>query len=184
MLRDCSDENNCMKSGMTTTEFEAVSSYIDGGKVKKLACEDLFCGCGGVMVQKANGKPSMSICATAIIAVAYIVMVLLPTGCMSLEFDSPGDKQDVPLSDRWYVACVNGGWWWSDDPSVICKIKGQDSVGGPVKDNGYRCIDIESNFLSMFVSFITVGIVVPIYVECYEEKLWPRPSDKKPIIDL
>ena len=32
MLRDCSDENNCMKSGMTTTEFEAVSSYVEDDK--------------------------------------------------------------------------------------------------------------------------------------------------------
>ena len=32
MLRDCSDENNCMKSGMTTTDLQAVSSYVEDDK--------------------------------------------------------------------------------------------------------------------------------------------------------
>ena len=114
----------------------------------------------------------------------FVVTACLLTGCLSLEFDSSGDKQPKPISGRWYVACVYGGWWWTDDPSKVCKINGQDAVGGPVKDNGYRYIDVESNFLSLFASFITVGIAVPVYVECYEEKPRPRPSGHKPIVDL
>ena len=113
-----------------------------------------------------------------------VILVSLLAGCFSLNFDSPGDKQEKPLSDRWYVACVYGGCWWTDDPSEVCKIKGQDIMGGAVKDNGFRRINVESNFLSLFASFITVGIAVPVYVECYEEKPRPRKQVDRPIIDL
>ena len=115
-----------------------------------------------------------------------VIMILAGslTGCFSLNFDSPGDKQTKPLSDCWYVACVYGGCWWTDDPSEVCKIKGQDIKGGTVRDNGFRRINVESNFLSLFASFITLGIAVPVYVECYEEKPRPRKQEGQPIIDL
>ena len=132
------------------------------------------------IIQSAK-KSSFTLVAKTMV---FVVTACLLTGCLSLEFDSPGDKQAKPLSERWSVACISGGWWWTDDPSKVCKINGQDDVGGPVKDNGYRYIDVESNFLSLFASFITVGIAVPVYVECYEEKPRPRPSVDKPIVDL
>ena len=135
----------------------------------------------GNRVISSSKKLDFITVARTIVCVAMSVVFI---GCLSLEFDSPGDKQPKPLSERWYVACVYGGWWWTDDPSKVCKLNGQDDVGGPVKDNGYRCIDVESNFLSLFASFITVGIAVPVYVECYEEKPRPRPSGDKPIVDL
>ena len=113
-----------------------------------------------------------------------MILVTSLSGCFSLNFDSPGDKQEKPLSDRWYVACVYGGCWWTDDPAEVCKIQGQDGIGGVVKDNGFRRINVESNFLSLFASFITFGIAVPVYVECYEEKLRPRRQEVQPIIDL
>lgn len=113
-----------------------------------------------------------------------MILVTSLSGCFSLNFDSPGDKQEKPLSDRWYVACVYGGCWWTDDPTEVCKIKGQDIIGGVVKDNGFRRINVESNFLSLFASFITLGIAVPVYVECYEGKPRPRRQECQPIIDL
>ena len=113
-----------------------------------------------------------------------MILVTSLSGCFSLNFDSPGDKQEKPLSDRWYVACVYGGCWWTDDPTEVCKIKGQDIIGGVVKDNGFRRINVESNFLSLFASFITLGIAVPVYVECYEGKPCPRRQECQPIIDL
>ena len=112
------------------------------------------------------------------------ILASMLVGCFSLNFDSPGDKQEKPLSDRWYVACVYGGWWWTDAPSEVCKIKGQDIIGGAVKDNGFRRINVESNFLSLFASFITLGMAVPVYVECYEEKPRLRRQGEQPIIDL
>ena len=121
---------------------------------------------------------------TLVRCVFIMILVTSLLGCVSLNFDSSGDKQEKPLSDRWYVACVYGGCWWTDDPSEVCKIKGQDIIGGAVKDNGFRRINVESNFLSLFASFITLGIAVPVYVECYEEKPCPRRQECQPIIDL
>lgn len=96
-------------------------------------------------------------------------------GCISIELNSPGDKVNDPLYNDYCWACLwcNRWWFWSDDPSSVCRIRDADSINVNneyVYRPGYREALISYSWWTVFPSFGTLGLVVPFKVTVYKTK--------------
>lgn len=102
-------------------------------------------------------------------------LLLLASGCISMEFASPGRKVNDPLYDGYCWACLwfNCWWWWSDDPSEVCKISDRHTTkasDGYVYRPGYREIKISHSWWTVFPAFATIGAITPLKVIVHETK--------------
>ena len=86
-------------------------------------------------------------------------------GCLSVKLDSHGDKVSKPISSNWHCACIWGGFWWCQDPEAVCKIG--KKAGNP----GFRRVEVSSGPVSILASVVSLGFIVPVYVEGYEMRL-------------
>ena len=104
----------------------------------------------------------------------FVVAVAIG-GCISIELSSPGDKVNEPIYSGYCCACLwcNCWWFWSDNPSAVCKIRDADSIN--VNDEyvyrpGYREVLISYSWWTVFPAFGTLGLVTPFKVTAYKTK--------------
>lgn len=88
-------------------------------------------------------------------------------GCCSVRLDSHGDKVAKPIVSEWFCCTVWGGLWWGESPEERCRIVQPDSEGR-VSTHGFRRVEITGNWWSVPVSGLTLGVCVPVHVECFE----------------
>lgn len=119
--------------------------------------------------------------------IPLLVSLFLLAGCLDMEFTSPGRKVNEPLYDEYCWACLwcNCWWWWSDNPSKVCKIPDGHAVksqNGFVYRPGYREIKISHSWWTVFLTFGTLGAFTPMKVTCYETKdARPSESDEEAV---
>ncbi len=107
-----------------------------------------------------------------VLPIVALVMLVL-SGCLSMEFESKGTKVNEPLYDEYCWACLWFDFWWGDNPSDVCKISDKDSVKvGDVCTYrpGYRELKISSGGWTVFPAFATFGAFTPMKVTCYKSK--------------
>ena len=107
--------------------------------------------------------------------VAWLLAAVALEGCISIELNSPGDKVNEPIYNDYCWACLwcNRWWFWSDDPSSVCRIHDADSVNVNneyVYRPGYREALISYSWWTIFPSFGTLGLVAPFKVTVYKTK--------------
>lgn len=120
-------------------------------------------------------KNEMKKCIRVIVA---CVAVATFDGCLSIKLDSHGDKASKPISSNWHCACIWGGFWWCQDPESVCKIG--KKTGNP----GFRRVEVSSGPISLMASVMSLGLIVPVYVEGYEMKLMEEKNTPETAIDL
>ena len=103
-------------------------------------------------------------------------------GCISIELNSPGDKVNEPLYNGYCWACLwcNRWWFWSDDPSSVCRIRDADSINVNneyVYRPGCREALISYSWWTVFPAFGTLGLFSPFKVTVYKTK-----DDAAPVV--
>ena len=97
---------------------------------------------------------------------AVALLLLLTAGCWSVRIDSPGDKVAKPLVDEWFCMTVWGGYWWGTSPEERC-----DAVWaadeGKVPTDGYRRVAVSGGWWSVPAGVLSLGMAVPVHVECH-----------------
>ena len=99
-------------------------------------------------------------------------------GCLSVKLDSHGDKVSKPISSNWHCACIWGGFWWCQDPEAVCKIG--KKTGNP----GFRRVEMSSGPISLLASVLSLGFIVPVYVEGYEMRLIGEKNTPETAVEL
>ena len=104
-----------------------------------------------------------------------LVIAVVWDGCLSIELISPGDKVNEPIYNDYCWACLwcNRWWFWSDNPSSVCRIRDADSINVNneyVYRPGYREALISYSWWTVFPAFGTLGLVTPFKVRVYKTK--------------
>ena len=100
-------------------------------------------------------------------ATAALSLALLgQAGCYSIKLDSHGDKVSRPVASEWFCHTVWGGAWWGESPEQCCRLA--PSPDWKVNTHGFRRVEITGCWWSVPVSVLTLGVCVPVHVECYE----------------
>jgi len=107
-----------------------------------------------------------------------LIVLLMTCGCLSVRLDSHGDKESRPIGNNWHCACLWGGFWWCQDPEDVC------SVTKKPGDPGFRRVEVSMGPVAVLVSALSLGIVTPVHVECYEEKIGTPKNTEKTAIRL
>jgi len=107
-----------------------------------------------------------------------LVAVLMLSGCLSVRLDSHGDKESRPIGNNWHCACLWGGFWWCQDPENVCYVTKKPG------DPGFRRVEVSMGPAAVLVSVMTLGVVTPVHVECYEAKCSAPKNTEQTAISL
>lgn len=111
------------------------------------------------------------------------VALLATAGCWSVRVDSPGDKAVKPVVDEWFCTSVWGGFWWGTSPEERCDGAWR-AVDGRVPTDGYRRVVVAGGWWSVPAGVLSLGLAVPVHVQCLAAipDVPPRPDE--PPLDL
>lgn len=99
-------------------------------------------------------------------------------GCLSVKLDSHGSKELRPIGRNWHCACLWGGFWWCQDPEKVCQVTKKPG------DPGFRRVEVSMGPMAFLASVLSLGVVTPVHVECYEMKNDAPQNTEETAIDL